>query len=64
MIKLKREISKLKAKRRKNKKILKEELEFFKQIKKIFKHKNYQPAINRFERRYAKKKCQKKSENF
>ena len=56
MIELKREISKLKAKRRKCKKILKEDLEFIKQIGKNFKHKTYKAAINRFERLYAKKK--------
>ena len=56
MIKLKREISKLKAKRRKCKKILKEDLEFVKQIGKIFKHKSYKAAINKFKRLYAKKK--------
>ena len=65
MIELKREISKLKAKRRKCKKILKEDLEFVKQIGKIFKDKNYQSAINRFERLYTKKKeISEKSGNF
>lgn len=56
MNELTREISQLKAKRRKYKKILKEDLKIVKQIGKIFKSNTYQSAINKFERLYAKKK--------
>ena len=52
---LKREISQLKAKRRKYKKILKDDEKYIKQISLIFKKKTYQAAINQFNRLYDKR---------
>lgn len=52
---LRKEISKLKAKRRKYRKILKEDKNYIKRISLIFKSKNYQTGINRFKRLMEKK---------
>ena len=49
---LKRKISQLKAKRRKYKKILKEDNKFIKRISLIFKSKTHETTINRFNRLY------------
>ena len=49
---LKRKISQLKAKRRKYKKILKEDNKFIKRISLIFKSKTHETTINRFNRVY------------
>ena len=56
MKELRRQISQSKAKRRKYKKILKEDLKIVKQIGKIFKSKTYKGAVNRFNRLYDKRK--------
>ena len=56
IIALRREISQLKAKRRKYKKIIKEDLKIVKQISKIFKSKTYKTAVNKFNRLYDKRK--------
>ena len=53
--KLSREISQLKAKRRKYKKILKEDTKYIEQISLIFKKKTYQAAINQFNRLHDKR---------
>ena len=56
MKELNREISLLKSKRRKYKRMLKEDLKIVKQISNIFKSKTYQTAINKFNRLYKKRK--------
>ena len=53
--KLKREISQLKEKRRKYKKILKDDKTYIKRISLIFKKKTYQAAVNQFNRLYEKR---------
>ena len=53
---LRKEISRLKAKRRKYRKILKEDKEYIKSISLIFKCKTYKAAWNKFNILYAKRK--------
>lgn len=53
---LRKEISRLKAKRRKYRKILKEDKEYIKSISLIFKCKTYKAAWNKFNKLYAKRK--------
>ena len=54
--KLKREISNLKAQKRKYRKILKDDKKYIKRISLIFKSKTYQTAWNRFNKLYAIRK--------